>query len=428
MTALLPIGLSVAGLLFAWLCFTDLPLAVAVFAAILPSYLFRFSLPLPGFTVPTTFLEICFGLLTLGWLYSGRARQAAPLLKRWAAPLLLLLVSAAIATAIAPDLRAALGILRAYILEPVLFFFVASTTLTDETARRRVIYALGAAVAALSALAIYQKITGNGIPPVWQPADVRRVTSVFEYPNALGLFVAPVLPLLAGLTAFLAFDGRKKRRWLALLPAAAAPLGLIAIIFAVSKGAALGAVAGLLLVGLLDRRLRAATLITIIVACVTIISVPSIRGWFAVRADLRDASGSVRQIVWGESWAMLRDHPVFGAGLSGYPLVLPPYHEAEYIEIFQYPHDIVLNFWTELGLTGLAAFGWIVAASLRRPIRRLRRAHPEAWLDAALLGAFAAILVHGLVDVPYFKNDLAMAFWLLAALAAAPRPKDGTAN
>jgi hypothetical protein len=29
------------------------------------------------------------------------------------------------------------------------------------------------------------------------------------------------------------------------------------------------------------------------------------------------------------------------------------------------------------------------------------------------LAAMTAILVHGLVDTPYFKNDLAMMFWLI---------------
>jgi hypothetical protein len=32
------------------------------------------------------------------------------------------------------------------------------------------------------------------------------------------------------------------------------------------------------------------------------------------------------------------------------------------------------------------------------------------------LPVIIAILVHGLVDVPYFKNDLAVLFWMLIAL------------
>jgi hypothetical protein len=30
--------------------------------------------------------------------------------------------------------------------------------------------------------------------------------------------------------------------------------------------------------------------------------------------------------------------------------------------------------------------------------------------------AFLTIIIHGLVDVPYFKNDLAVFFWVLLAI------------
>ena len=34
---------------------------------------------------------------------------------------------------------------------------------------------------------------------------------------------------------------------------------------------------------------------------------------------------------------------VFGAGFGGYPTVFDPYHKKRFIEIFQYPHTIVLT-------------------------------------------------------------------------------------
>jgi hypothetical protein len=49
-----------------------------------------------------------------------------------------------------------------------------------------------------------------------------------------------------------------------------------------------------------------------------------------------------------------------------------------------------------------------------------RRADPE-W-RAFFLGVFlamVAVIVHGLVDVPYFKNDLSLEFWALVGIAAA---------
>ena len=32
------------------------------------------------------------------------------------------------------------------------------------------------------------------------------------------------------------------------------------------------------------------------------------------------------------------------------------------------------------------------------------------------MAALSAILIHGLVDTPYFKNDLSIIFWVLIAL------------
>lgn len=40
-------------------------------------------------------------------------------------------------------------------------------------------------------------------------------------------------------------------------------------------------------------------------------------------------------------------------------------------------------------------------------------------LVMGLLSAMVVIVVHGLVDVPYFKNDLAVMFWALVAMISA---------
>ena len=37
-------------------------------------------------------------------------------------------------------------------------------------------------------------------------------------------------------------------------------------------------------------------------------------------------------------------------------------------------------------------------------------------LSTVLMASMIALLVHGLVDVPYFKNDLAVLFWLLIGM------------
>ena len=136
---------------------------------------------------------------------------------------------------------------------------------------------------------------------------------------------------------------------------------------------------------------------------------------------LQDWSGRVHVIGWKESLAMLRDHPLWGAGLDGFKTVVAPYHRAQGVEIFQYPHNLFLAAWSEIGLMGVAGFAcifiWIFVASACKSTP-----HPTLSPSGArgkyIIAVFIAILVHGLVDVPYFKNDLAMMFWLFIILVA----------
>jgi O-antigen ligase len=94
-----------------------------------------------------------------------------------------------------------------------------------------------------------------------------------------------------------------------------------------------------------------------------------------------------------------------------------------------------LHFWVELGILGIASFILLLAAYFARMRRTLAYVIPdeirnpekkEQEVEAGTgefpllligsLGAMVAILVHGLVDTPYFKNDLAFIFWFIYAI------------
>jgi len=413
---------AAAGLYLA-LCLRDRTAAIAVFAALLPTYLLRFSVPLPGLrgaALPMTFLEVLFLILLACW-YAAAGHQTAAWrpLKRWMRPVILFLTGATLAIFVSPDLRAAAGIWRAYFLEPLLFFVIFADTIKNRRQIDMVLLGLGSGLAVVSLAAIYQKFTGFGIPnPVWQAAATRRVTSFFGYPNAVSLYAVPVIVLLAARALSLLRSRVRIAKVLGAGAALVAVLGTLAIIFAVSEGGAIALAAGLLVLGLLLKPLRPIALSAIIVACLIVSFYRPITNYAVGVYSLRDDSGSVRLIVWRESLAMLIDHPVFGAGLAGYSQELAPYHQAKYIEIFMYPHNLILNFWSEIGLIGLIGFFWIVVLAVVANVRLVLSGR-SGWLAPALLAAFAALLVHGLVDVPYFKNDLAMIFWMLIGLTEA---------
>jgi O-antigen ligase len=133
---------------------------------------------------------------------------------------------------------------------------------------------------------------------------------------------------------------------------------------------------------------------------------------------------STRVNMWNETWQMLKTKPIFGAGLAGYQTAVAEFHQKDYIEIYLYPHNIFLNFWTEIGLLGLIGFILIIIWFYKQGFGLQKKhgvetRHCLVSTDATntiLMASMTTLLVHGLVDVPYFKNDLAILFWLIIGM------------
>jgi O-antigen ligase len=124
---------------------------------------------------------------------------------------------------------------------------------------------------------------------------------------------------------------------------------------------------------------------------------------------------TVRQCVWQGTKAVLQERPVTGSGLAGFTRAYLPHTTCD-AEPLTYPHMFVLNFWTETGLLGLVAISVFFAWWLRASVKLCQRGH--VWWGSVFAAVLAYWLVHGVVDVPYFKNDLSMEWWALAALLA----------
>ena len=167
---------------------------------------------------------------------------------------------------------------------------------------------------------------------------------------------------------------------------------------------------------LFSKNTRRQTVISIVLASILLFAIPTSRNYLYEKLTFQDSSEQVRLSQWKETIELLKDHPITGVGLSGYPIALKPYHHDLQYEIFQYPHNILLNIWVELGILGLIAFSLL---AFRLFPRRLSDLSDLSNLFPFL---FLEILIHSLVDVPYFKNDLAMMTWILIACAITYRP------
>jgi len=115
---------------------------------------------------------------------------------------------------------------------------------------------------------------------------------------------------------------------------------------------------------------------------------------------------------------VLEQRPILGAGLSGFQeRVAPFYARTQTSANFIDPHNIVLNFWVETGLLGLIAIAWIFVTAFRVSWLGWHRGdHDWRPYHLGVLLAMVAVVVHGMVDVPYFKNDLSLEFWTFIAI------------
>ncbi|MEK7633115.1 MAG: O-antigen ligase family protein [Patescibacteria group bacterium] len=388
---------------FAILSWRNQKLGIILLFALLPTYLVRFSIG----PIPSTLLE---GLVLITIVKAVISSISLPLTKGelegvwrsfgwYRVPIVLVVIAGIVSTIIAPDTFSALGILKAYIIEPVLLAFVIKAAMTDRDDIEKIVTALITSATVVGTLAIFQILTHIGIPDAWTIEN--RATSLYDYPNAVGLFIAPVVTV--AIVRYASSMKKLDRSLLQPIPIISILLMLGGIVSAKTEAALVAIPAALVIIGLLapiaGRIKYGIIAATITGACAVSLFAPSIMQ----KIVLHDSSGLVRRAQWSETLTMLADRPFLGAGLNGYPTALVPYHDATFYEIFQYPHNIFLNVWSEMGLVGL--IGLMTCAFLVARTTWRRRD------DALVLAFSAAILtmaIHGLVDVPLFKNDLAI--------------------
>ena len=462
--------ITIFTVLFLLLAWRRLDWAVMFLIAALPTYLIRFNI----FGLPATLLEVTIWVVFMVWLVKNFGQVKNNFLENFKKDskkvkirypfdweIVLMVMVALAAAAVAGFSAASFGIWKAYFFEPALFFIVVFNVMKNPPAPlvrgvELVLWPLAISALAVSLLAIYQKITGQLIDnPFWAAVETRRAVSFFGYPNAVGLYLGPIVMVMAGwLVSVVASDRRERGngRIAIIFISLTIILSLLSIYFAKSKGALMGVAAGLVMFGLLaGKKIRWATIVILILAGLAVAVYQPARNLAVSNFTLTNKSGQIRQAGWADGWKMLKDgRLITGAGLANYQIAVAPYHTEgifikdfsdpdaqrklvfnetyraahwQPLEIYLYPHNLVLNFWSELGLAGLLLFIWIILKyfwlgifnlSLRGAERRSNLT-TEKYLVIGLISAMVVIVVHGLVDVPYFKNDLAIMFWLLAA-------------
>ncbi len=292
---------------------------------------------------------------------------------------------------------------------------------------------------------LWQYVTEQNII---QAEGVNRVRAFYGSPNNLGLYLERSVAMGLALAIFGGWsasaegsgDGLSRQErfplfesWkIAPFPARSALLltlpQLLALLLTFSKGAIfLGLPALLLALAIAGRRLLAAPGIALprrygwglaAVAAAMVLGLIPFLGTERFRSLLDfspEGTAGIRLSLWRSSVQMALDHLWLGVGpdnflysyRSGY--ILPA---AWRDPSLNHPHNVVLDWWTRLGLPGLA----LAAAWLALGVRSLWKAAAADAIAVGALGAAAAALGHGLIDASYALPDLLIVWVFLLHL------------
>lgn len=392
-------------------------LAISILPLAFLLYMIKFQL----FGIPFTVVEMMVYLSFLAYVLLSlkKLEQVEKIGKKeWLWPLLLFLLAVIFSLLIVPEnisvwgemvetRRQALGIFKGWILMPLLFFLMWYSAVRQEKKNWYLgmrLYVISALV--LSFSAFYQVFTGSYIHYLED-----RASGPFTNANYLSLYLGPAF-------VFLLIYLIKKWKRIPALEIALSVLSLVILALAIyfSKSYACWiAIFGVFVVYFLFQikkfsfRSVGVVLGALLLVCVLF--------WTQIGTQKFDrligVSSSARIEAWKVSLDFIKENPISGIGLWQFE----PQYKLKAAEILGkrpyelsilHPHNIFLAFWLNTGILGLIAFLWFLTVCFWK---LKKNKSLEVIISCAML---FYIVLHGFFDTPFWKNDLALQFFMIS--------------
>lgn len=347
------------------------------------------------------------------------------------------------------ETRLALGIFKGWIVMPAIYGTMLVLTFDALEDKKKLVYAYMFSALFLSIWALYQVMTKNFI------TIDGRASGPFESANYLALYLGPIV-----CGAFITFWQRVENKIFAIgglvvkrgiiskflgkffgsknekndydyayftFEVVVFVLAALALMYSRSYGGMIGVVSGIFVYavyeiffseykkfyGSLFKKLMVvlAGIILIVTAMYSQVGTQKAKDFLQFE---KQSSSSVRLQVWTVAGHLITEHPVFGIGLGGFEsayslratpiLGVPPYEKT-----MLHPHNLILATLLNAGILGVVALIWLFVSVFSRVKRKDR-------FVIMAISMFIVIIVHGLFDMPFWKNDLALIWWTLIAL------------
>ena len=385
---------------------------------------------------------------------------------KYAIPVLLIMAGAGLSFFATPDVirmldgdnfeskRVALGILKGWILNPILFFLLLIIVIKKEKSLLTLINCYAASAFMLSLWAIFQIATSIYITPDG------RASGPFESANYLALYIAPAvfytmirIKEIIFPVAFL----EKYSLWKLPFRRGKFPIEkpetivflvgffvfFIALLFTKSYAALIAVIAASLFYFGLEYiqyymgkkgksfpwKLIALFIVLIGVVSYAVYNIDPYKWQSMFLFDERNST-SVRVEVYTISINLIEENPIFGIGMGNFPAMYQTQAERilghmPYELNMLHPHNLFLAAWLNIGVFGLVGLIWIIILCFISVIPYLmdfanKKITDKHKLKVIGFSMMIIIVAHGLFDTPFFKNDLALLFWVIAAMCLLP--------
>lgn len=312
--------------------------------------------------------------------------------------------------------------------QPICIFFLLSFySQANPIIIRRIRSAMFAFVFFAGLLAIWQYLTLDMLPAAWQGNSVepKRAIAFFAHPNAFALFMTPILAWLIPDTVkhfgrvwevFVGRDSWWQHRAEIIqnkLVVLAWLVGAVGLFLSLSRGAWIGLIAAAGVYALLsaNKKVLISFALSGVVMIGVVFSVPNLR-WRVLLPFHGEKSSIARLSLWSTGSKMIADSPILGKGVAGFSNNWDQYNTDPNLDHYNFPHNIFLNFWVDLGLFGMVGFILLILWGIWQGIK-----HRKQPMALSLLLFVVALVLHGLIDIPYLKNDLALVFWMILAVS-----------
>lgn len=322
----------------------------------------------------------------------------------------------------------ALHQLRVVIVEPLLLYGLLRLL---RLTRRDLLWLVDTLIftgAAIAVVGLIMYFAGDGV--VETENGARRLIGVYGSPNGMGLYLGRVFPFALSYALLV-----PNSSWRKIFGALAGAIMLLAILLSQSRGAILlGLPAGVAAMLIVWHGKRAFKPLLLTLGGIALALVP-LSLVLPRLSDLLGNTAFFRTQLWYSSLNLIQERPLTGVGLDQFlywyrsRYLLPEAWAEPNLSI---PHNVLLNYWVNLGILGVLLAVALQVAFWRR-LWRYRAglgSRERVWLAVVLglAGSMAGALAHGLVDVTYFSINLAFVFFLLLGIAHELPESAGTAT